>query len=441
MGQRGVRTTLEERIEIAERAQAGETDPAIAAAMGRSVWTVRKWRRRYQAQEQEKRTPPMGRPPSGALGSFPPGIRETLRQLREEHPGWGPETLRLELEARLPESARLPSRSRIAAFLHQEGLTRPYERRQPLPQPKAEHPQHPHQVWEVDAQGVLNLASGHRVSIVNIVDVVSRLKVESTPCWQVSHPSRLDYQIALRRAFLRHGLPQRVTLDHDTVFYDNASASPFPTPLHLWLIALGVEVTFIEHPPPRDHSRVERTHQIVERQALCGQGLPDRTSVWKSLDARREFLNSRYPCRSLGHQPPLTAFPEARHSGRPYRLEWEKEMLDMGRVWNYLARGCWVRRVSSQGQVALGGQSYYLGPAFAGQQVKMTFDPQTKELVCCPEKGGGPIRLPIQGLTPDDLMGELSPLRAVPAYQLSLPLSMAEWRQLGLAEALTGTTF
>lgn len=140
MGQRGVRTTLEERIEIAQRAQAGETDPAIAAAMGRSVWTVRKWRRRYQAQEQEKRAPPMGRPPSGALGSFPPEIREALRQLRKEHPGWGPETLRLELEAHLPESSRLPSRSRIAAFLRQEGLVRPYERRQSLPQMEVGHP-------------------------------------------------------------------------------------------------------------------------------------------------------------------------------------------------------------------------------------------------------------------------------------------------------------
>lgn len=73
--------------------------------------------------------------------------------------------------------------------------------------------------------------------------------------------------------------------------------------------------------------------------------------------------------------------------------------------------------------------------------MKVTFDPEKQELVCCPEKGGGPIRLPIRGLTKADLMGELSPLRAVPAYQLSLPLSLAGWRQLGLAEALTGTTF
>lgn len=109
---------------------------------------------------------------------------------------------------------------------------------------------------------------GSQSKHVNIEDVVSRLKVESASCWQVSHSSRLDYQMALRRGFLRYGLPQWVTLDPDTVFYNNASVSPFPTSLHLWLIALGVGVSFIEHPLPRDHSRIERNHQTMYRQAL-----------------------------------------------------------------------------------------------------------------------------------------------------------------------------
>jgi hypothetical protein len=42
MVQRGQRTTPEEQIEIGERWEAGQTDPEIAAAMGRPVPTVRK---------------------------------------------------------------------------------------------------------------------------------------------------------------------------------------------------------------------------------------------------------------------------------------------------------------------------------------------------------------------------------------------------------------
>ena len=48
MARRGQKTTLEERIEIGERSKAGQRDPEIAVAMGRPVWTMRKWRRKYQ---------------------------------------------------------------------------------------------------------------------------------------------------------------------------------------------------------------------------------------------------------------------------------------------------------------------------------------------------------------------------------------------------------
>jgi hypothetical protein len=50
MLRRGQTTTLQERLDIGERAAAGESDPEIATALGCSVWTVRKWRRRGQQQ-------------------------------------------------------------------------------------------------------------------------------------------------------------------------------------------------------------------------------------------------------------------------------------------------------------------------------------------------------------------------------------------------------
>ena len=42
MEPKGKPTSLEERIEIGERWKEGQKDPAIAKAMERSVWTVRK---------------------------------------------------------------------------------------------------------------------------------------------------------------------------------------------------------------------------------------------------------------------------------------------------------------------------------------------------------------------------------------------------------------
>jgi len=292
--QRGRKTSLEERIEIGERWQAGQTDRQIAQAMGFSVWTVRKWRRKYQRSGRAGLTSPMGRPPTGALGQFPQQISQVVQQMRQQHPGWGPLTIRTELEND-PNlvGLKLPQRSRLAAFLKQTGLTRKYERHNELPQPQATGPQHAHQEWEMDAQGVIKVPQLGSVSVINISDLFSRLKIESYPCLDTSHPRSLDYQLVLRRAFVHYGLPERISLDHDSVFYDNASPSPYPTTLHLWLIALGIEVYFIQHPPPTEHSVIERTHQTITRQAISGQDFNEGTALQQQLANRLDFLNTR----------------------------------------------------------------------------------------------------------------------------------------------------
>ena len=441
MVQRGRKTTLEERVEMGERWGAGETDPKIAAAMNRSVWTVRKWRRRYQREERAGLFSQMGRPASGALGSYPLELRDRIRQMRRENPGWGASTILAELE-KDPYFAglRLPSRSRIAAFLKQEELTRRYERHSELPQPQSQAVQEPHEEWEVDAKGVMQVPSLGSVSLINIGDLVSRLKIDSLPCLSTSHPSTLDYQLILRRAFIQYGLPERVSLDHDSVFYDNASASPYPTTLHLWLMALGIVVRFIEKRPPVEHSVIERLHQTLVQQAIAGQEFTESEALQQRLTERLDFLNLHLPCRTLGGQPPLVAYPEARHSGRPYRLEWEEDMLNMQPVYDYLAKGRWFRQVSSQGQFSLGAQRYGLGPDFADQTVEITLDSLARELICLSEDGEREAHFPVQGLSKSVLMGELNPLLSWPAYQLTLPFSLSAWREMTLCNDLTGTT-
>jgi transposase len=433
MVQRGQRTSLEERIEIGERWEAGQTDPQIAVAIGRPLPTVRKWRRRYQREGRAGLVSRMGRPPTGALGQFSLEMQDAVREMRECRPGWGPLTIRTELkDDQRFEGMKLPSRSRIAAFLRQEGFTRKYERHSELPQPQAVEPERAHEEWEVGAKGVIKVPDLGSVSIININDLFSRLKIDSFPCLNTLHPNTRDYQLVLRRAFLNRGLPKRISLDHDSVFYDNASASPYPTTLHLWLIALSADVYFIKQRPPAEHSVIERAHQTINQQAVVGQVFADSSVLQQCLDDRLDFLNSRFPSRSLDGLPPLVAYPEAQHSGQPYRPEWEEDMLDMQRVYDYLAQGRWFRRTSTHGQFSLGAHRYNLGKDLGNQTVEITFDAQTREFKCLLEDGSQEIRLAAQGLTKADLTGELAPLIALPAYQLALPFSRAAWREMTL---------
>ncbi len=152
MLRRGQTTTFQERLDITERAAAGQSDPEIAAALGCSVWTVRKWRRRGQRQGRTGLSSQMGRPTTGPLGTLPVGMREAIVQMRRTHPGWGPTTLLAELRVDPGFAGRpLPSRSRIAALLGAEKLTRRYQKPSRLPAPPIRPEGAPHDEWELDA--------------------------------------------------------------------------------------------------------------------------------------------------------------------------------------------------------------------------------------------------------------------------------------------------
>lgn len=440
MDRRGQRTTFQERVEIAERAAAGHTDAANAIALGCSIETIRKWRRIAQRQGREGLTSQLGRPPTGPLGTLAADLRDAIRRLRLDHPGWGPQTILAALRTD-PRWAtmQLPSRSRIAAFLKDEGLTRTYHHHSPLPEAPASSVEHPHDEWQLDAQGIAAVADVGNVCLINTVDVVSRIKVESYPSVGVNNPPTEDYFLTLRRAFLTYGLPRCISFDHGTVFYDNTCPSPFPTRLHLWLVALGIDVRFTRKRCPTDHAIVERTHQTMTSQALIGQTWEDQTQLWAGLDDRREVLNTQLPTQVLDGKAPLEAYPHGRHSGRPYQPEWEEELLDLERVYRFLAQGRWFRQARGAGIMQLAGYRYYVGRQWAGRTIELTFCPETVSFRCCPEGTEGEFWVPAQGLAKADLMGEAGKLLALPSYQLALPLSPAAYRHQEYASLLTGT--
>jgi len=437
MIRRGQWTSYQERLEINEGAEAERSAAQIAEALGCSIWTVRKWRQNYRREGKAGLVSQMGRPATGALGTYPAEVRERVERIRLDQPGWGAATILDQLVQDDPAAAsRLPSRARVAAFLKERGLTRRYEKHGGVAHPPLQKPTKAHEEWQMDAQGAQPVADMGKISIINIADVVSRLKVESYP-----HPgtksSWEDYQLALRCAFAERGLPERVSLDHDSVFFDNTSQSPFPSRLHLWLVALNVEVIFLRKCRPTDHAIVERMHQTMTAQGITGQKWASPTALYKGLDQRREALNTRLPCRSLGQQAPLAAHPEACHSQRSYRVEWEEELLDLHRVYRLLATGRWFRQTNCHGEFWLGMQRYNAGRTCAKCTLEITFDPTTLEFVAQKAGADSVIRFKALGITKPSLMGEQTML-FLPSYQLALPFSRQAWREMELASDMTG---
>ena len=432
-------TSLEERIDILESSEAGEETWRISRRLGWRPSTIRKWRNRGRKLGRAGLISRMGRPAKGALSSFSPELQDTLLRWRQEHPGWGPKTLRKELEQH-PAFAgkKLPAPSSIGRFLAEKGLSKRYERHQALPQ-EAKPEGLPHEVWEMDAQGYQFIPDVGQVSLINFNDRGSHLRLLSYPCWLghkrvERHAQTSDYQMALRLAFTDWGLPQALQVDHESVFYDNKSKSPFPTQLHLWLIALGVSLHFGRHRRPTDQGMTERSHQLWDKQVIQGAAFPDWQALYDALYQRRDFLNCILPCTSLDNRPPLAAYPQARHSGRPYRLEWEAEMLDLKRIDVYLGQGRWFRHVGSNGVISLGGTIYYVGTKWKRQQIEIKFDPDIRQFQCFNDAGELFKTLPLKGISVESLMGDVFPLCHFPVFQLALPFSWEEQKVIRLYE-------
>jgi len=111
-----------------------------------------------------------------------------------------------------------------------------------------------------------------------------------------------------------------------------------------------------------------------------------------------------------------------------YRPEWEEELLELSRVYAYLAKGRWFRQISQVGTVSLGQQTYGLVVLWKGEQVGISFDPEDRDLVFCSADGEREARQRLKGVSVVDLMGEISPLVNLDHFQLALPFTWDEWR-------------
>jgi transposase-like protein len=426
--------TLAEKERLYAEKLRGRSLSTIAAELGCSRETARKWWRIARdhgrtAFQQARR----GRAASGVLSRFAPAVTSRALSLKREHPSWGPDRVLSELhcDATLRE-LRLPSRARLAVLFKTEcpDLVAPRRPRSP-PQPAPSAPTAVHECWQLDCQEALPLADDHRASICTLRDPVGAaiLVSQAFDVTGGTRGRRLSWQElrgVIRSAFARWDtLPDTLQTDNE-VCLGGQPSDPMPSQLTLWLIGLGVEHRFIRPNTPTDQAQIERTHRTLDGFV----GLPDRRldleQLQQRLDIEREQHNRFFPSRAsdCAGRPPVMAHPELLRPRRPYRLEWERQLFDEQRVYDYLATIDLERKVSSTGQIQLRGRSRAVGRAYAGQSVIVQCDSKTHEWVVHLADGTYLKRLPIDGLDVTTLTGITDMAFAdLPPIQLTLPLA------------------
>lgn len=374
----------------------------------------------------------MGRPKSGYLSSYPQSLRDRIVLMRQLEEGWGPKTILAELKNLYGYVDNdLPNRSSIAFFLKQEGLIKNYERHSDLPVPPFGGAKEAHDLWQLDARGN-EVAKTEKeeltIALLDIKDVFSKTYVCCFPAQMSSkrgHPNTNNYQIALRLGFIQHGMPKRVQVDHASVFCENTTKSPFPTTLHLWLVALGIDLCYSRVHQPTDQAHVERSHEVLYNQILKGEKtFKNWETLYAKCQERRNALNNYLPSVSCNELAPLQDNPNAKHSGRDYNPHKEMQLLDMSKVYQYLDKCTWYRKVANNNTISLGGQIYYLGLAKKRAQVKITFCSSCNYLLFQNDKELLIAQIPIKGLNKSKLIGQWDDIFNVPSLQLAIPF---EW--------------
>ncbi len=426
MAQRAPFTHVEKQIIQAKKTD-GMSLRQISEELQCSFETVRKW---WRYARDQRPTPVRGRPKRGPLSTYPTHISEKALELKQAHPHWGPKKVLVEMKPLLCLSDQdLPSPARLSALFKQrcpQAVQPRQPRLLPPPDPKVAAV---HQRWQMDAKEGIPIGA-ERANVQEIRDVYSGLFIASQAFltaqtangWQ--HLHREQHQQALRQAFREWGLPLEVQTDNDNEFA-NLTDPSFPTLFSLWLLGLGVRHVLSRPHRPTDQPQVERNHRTQGDFVWKDQAFEQLELFQQALDYHRQGYNQHYPseaARCQGH-PPLSVFPTARTTGRPYHPDLEWELFDLKRVDAFLAQQVWVRKVAQNGTVYLGDHYYILGRMWTARLVSVRFLPETRSFRFQTQEGELIADLPALGLEKEQLIGLIpAHIHLAAGFQFSLPL-------------------
>jgi transposase len=300
-----------------------------------------------------------------------PQLKQRVAQMRQAHPEWGAELIRIRLSETLAEET-LPSARTMQRWLKELELNpAPQGRRPQGPRPaRLDRAERPHQAWQIDAAEELKLKDGSRVCWLRVVDECSgaflQTQVFSHPRWE--HVAQHAIQRGLRKTFARWGIPERIQFDNG---YPWGSTGQFPPAMALWVMGLGVKVVWSWPACPQENGVVERSQGTGKRWAEP-QTCEDAAVLQKRLNELDRLQREQYPYEGRTR---LKAFPKLSHSGRPYIASEEGQTWKLSRVLDALSDRLAVGQVDRYGGVSVYNYSRFVGKPYVGQKVYITLDP------------------------------------------------------------------
>ncbi|MBC7772155.1 MAG: transposase [Pyrinomonadaceae bacterium] len=129
------------------------------------------------------------------------------------------------------------------------------------------------------------------------------------------------------------------------------------TTLTMWMRRLGIHTSHGRPYHPQTQGKEERFHRTLKAELLSRLGLRDLDHAQQAFDVWRDVYNLERPSQAIGLKTPSTRYQPS-HRAYPEKLPELQFCPDDA-----------VRRVKTNGEVSYKDRFWYVGIAFAGQDV------------------------------------------------------------------------
>ena len=306
-----------------------------------------KWLARYQEQPGLPLTDRSRRPKSSPRRTSE-SLEQAVLDVRQRF-HWGPQKIHAFLK---DQGRQLPSPRTVANILKRHGCIA--EEAPPAPPPLSFQRAQPHELWQCDHKGPLEIAK-QKVYTLSVLDDHSRFLIALKPCLDLTMRSAFDI---LWNALGEFGMPESILSDN--AFGTGRSVPQTVSWFDAQLIRLGIHPIHGRPYHPQTQGKVERFHGTLEREVLPHVRRDTLDHFAADLQQwRGDVYNPLRPHEALGDRPPLTQF---RPSPRPRPPKLPEVVYPSGST---------LRRVSTMGTIRWLYYRIQAGAGLAHQYVRI----------------------------------------------------------------------
>lgn len=337
-----------------------------------------KWLARYQSEGLEGLRE-RSRRPHDSPNKTPTDIEGLVVEARRRDPGWGGRKLRRHLmnQAEADEISispgEVPAASTITAILDRNGmLAAPSDPSRQGSWKRFER-ERPNDLWQLDFKGEFRLANQAYCYPLTLVDDYSRFSLAVAGC---PDQQRSTVEQQLRKVFRRYGLPRAILCDNGPPWGAGLGWrdwGPFYTGLAVWLMRLGITVTYCRPNHPQGKGKNERFNGTLQAELLDHQQFADHSEAHDRMGDWRRRYNTVRP-----HQALDMGTPASRYQPSQQALPEQLPPVEYG-------AGQTTRKVTAQGKISFRGQRVTVGKAFSGYRLALraSSEPHTYEVYFC----------------------------------------------------------